>query len=110
VQKQEKINRDRKGDLGDGKRSTDKGLLPCSKSFVSLDHALTLGNASIVIWSEVVRAGLGRVLLVEFLNDFIGVCEIGGSSPLVFLVSTLVAHPSDVVEELAHRPTAKIIF
>jgi hypothetical protein len=56
-------------------------------------------NASIMIGSEMVGTGLGRVLLMESFNDFIAMGEIGGCGPLKFFISAFIAHPSDVVEQ-----------
>jgi hypothetical protein len=62
---------------------------------------LTSSDANIMIGSEMVGTGLGRVSLVKFFNDFIGMGEIGGHGPLKFFVGAFVAHPSDVVEQFA---------
>jgi hypothetical protein len=66
---------------------------------MSLGGALTSSDTSVMIRSEMVGTGLGRVSLVKFFNDFVSMGEIGGCGPLKFFVSAFVAHPSDVVEQ-----------
>jgi hypothetical protein len=65
---------------------------------MSLGSTLMSSDTSVMIRSKMVGTGLGRVLLMEFFNDFIGMGEIGGCGPLKFFVSAFVAHPSDIVE------------
>ena len=57
-----------------------------------------------------IGTGFSRVSLMELFKELFCVGEVGGSSPLIFFISTFITHPAYVVEQLASRPASEVIF
>ena len=71
---------------------------------------MSSSGAGLVIRSEDVGAGFCGVTLVEFFNEFVGVCEVCGGGPLEFLVGSFVTHPLDVVKQFTRSPATEVVF
>ena len=57
----------------------------------------------LMVGCKVIRTMFGRIMLVESLNDFFGMREVGSRGPLIFFIGSLIAHPSDVVEHVVRH-------
>ena len=57
-----------------------------------------------------IRTGFSGISLMELFKELFCVGEVGGSSPLIFFVSTFITHPAYVVEQLASGPASEVIF
>ena len=57
-----------------------------------------------------IRTGFSGILLMELFKELFCMGEVGGSSPLIFFVSTFITHPTYVVEQLASRPALEVVF
>ena len=63
-----------------------------------------------MVGSEMIRTGFSGISLMELFKELFCVGEVGGSSPLIFFVSTFITHPVYVVEQLASGPASEVIF
>ena len=84
-----------------------KGLRLVSELCVSF---LVLGSTSSMVRSEMIRTGFSGIMLMELFKELFCVGEVGGSSPLIFFISTFITHPAYIVEQLASRPALEVIF
>ena len=57
-----------------------------------------------------IRTGFSGISLMELFKELFCVGEVGGSSPLIFFISTFITHPAYVVEQLASRPASEVVF
>ena len=57
-----------------------------------------------------IRTGFSGIMLMELFKELFCVGEVGGSSPLIFFVSTFITHPVYIVEQLASRPALEVVF
>ena len=71
---------------------------------------LVSGSMSGMVRSEMIRTGFSGIMLMELFKELFCMGEVGGSSPLIFFVSTFITHPAYVVEQLASRPALEVIF
>ena len=71
---------------------------------------LVSGSASGMVGSEMIRTGFSGITLMELFKELFCVGEVGGSSPLIFFVSTFITHPVYVVEQLASGPASEVVF
>ena len=71
-----------------------------------LSAFLVAGNTSVVIQGKMIGTWFGRILLMKFVNNIVGMHEIGGSGPLVFFVSAFITSPVNIVEQFARGPAS----
>ena len=57
-----------------------------------------------------IRTGFSGISLMELFKELFCMGEVGGSSPLIFFISTFITHPVYVVEQLASRPASEVVF
>ena len=63
-----------------------------------------------MVGSEMIRTGFSGIMLMELFKELFCVGEVGGSSPLIFFISTFITHPVYVVEQLTSRPASEVVF
>ena len=82
--------------MKDGKKKRE-GLHLILKLLVLVSSSLVSSNSIFMVRGEMIGTEFGGIALMKFLNDFVGMREVGGSSPLILFVGTLIAHPSNIV-------------